>query len=47
VSIMDNETYEILEVPMPKDERLTERLEPGATVEYWKIMGRIKIVGVK
>ena len=47
VSIMDNETYEILEVPMPKDEKLVERLEPGATVEYWKIMGRSMIVHVR
>jgi len=47
VSIMDNETYEILEVPMPSDEKLVERLEPGATVEYWKIMGRSMIVHVK
>ena len=47
VSVMDNETYEILEVPMPEDEKLIERLEPGATVEYWKIMGRSMIVHVK
>ncbi|HDJ66198.1 MAG TPA: translation initiation factor IF-5A [Nitrososphaeria archaeon] len=47
VSIMDNETYEILEVPMPKDEKLIERLEPGVAVEYWKIMGRSMIVHVK
>ncbi|RLG06761.1 MAG: translation initiation factor IF-5A [Thaumarchaeota archaeon] len=47
VSVMDNETYEILEVPMPSDEKLVEKLEPGATVEYWKIMGRSMIVHVK
>ncbi|MEM4766152.1 MAG: translation initiation factor IF-5A, partial [Nitrososphaerota archaeon] len=47
VSVMDNETYEIVEVPIPQDEKLRERLEPGATVEYWRIMGRYMIVNVK
>ena len=47
VSVMDNETYEIVEMALPQDERLKERLEPGATVEYWRIMGRYMIVNVK
>ncbi len=47
VSVMDNETYEIIEMPLPQDEKLREKLEPGATVEYWKIMGRYMIVNVK
>ena len=47
VSVMDNETYEIVEMASPQDEKLKERLEPGATVEYWRIMGRYMIVNVK
>jgi len=47
VSVMDNETYEIIEMPLPQDEKLREKLEPGAAVEYWKIMGRYMIVNVK
>lgn len=47
VSVMDNETYDILEMALPQDEKLRERLEPGAAVEYWRIMGRCMIVNVK
>jgi len=47
VSLMDNETFEIMEVPIPEEERIKERLEPGAVVEYWKIMGRSMIVHVR
>lgn len=47
VSLMDNETLEIIEVPVPEDERLKSRIEPGAVVEYWKIMGRSMIVHVR
>lgn len=47
VSVMDNETYEIVEVPFPDEEKLAASLEPGASVEYWKIMGRYMIVNVK
>lgn len=47
VSLMDNETLEIIEVPLPKDEVLRAKLEPGVTVEYWKIMGRAMITHVR
>ncbi|MCD6421637.1 MAG: translation initiation factor IF-5A [Thaumarchaeota archaeon] len=47
VSVMDNETYEIVEMPLPQDEKLRGKLEPGASVEYWRIMGRCMIVNVK
>jgi len=47
VSVMDNETYEIVEIPLPQDEKLREKLEPGANVEYWRIMGRCMIVNVR
>jgi len=47
VSVMDNETYEIVEMQLPQEDRLRERLEPGSTVEYWRIMGRYMIVNVR
>jgi len=47
VQIMDLETYEYLDVPFPEEEDLKAKLVAGAEVEYWKIMGRIKIVRAK
>jgi len=47
VQIMDLETYEYLDAPFPEEEDLKAKLVAGAEVEYWKIMGRIKIVRAK
>ena len=47
VSVMDNQSLEIVEIPMPKDENLRNKIEPGVSVEYWTIMGRHMIVNVK
>lgn len=47
VSLMDNETLEIIEVPLPQDEALKSKLEPGISVEYWKVMGRYMITHVR
>jgi translation initiation factor 5A len=47
IQIMDLETYEYLDAPFPDEEDLKAKLTPGAEIEYWKIMGRIKIVRVK
>ncbi|MCS7126177.1 MAG: translation initiation factor IF-5A [Aigarchaeota archaeon] len=47
ISLMDNETLEIVEVPTPSDEVLRSKIEPGKTVEYWKIMGRCMITHVR
>ncbi|MEM4537110.1 MAG: translation initiation factor IF-5A [Nitrososphaerota archaeon] len=47
VSLMDNETLEIIEVPVPQDETLRSKLEPGTTVEYWRVMGRYMITHVR
>ncbi|MEM1944261.1 MAG: translation initiation factor IF-5A [Nitrososphaerota archaeon] len=46
-SVMDSETLQMVDVPLPRDQELRSRLEPGATVEYWSIMGRHMIVAVK
>lgn len=47
VQLMDLETYEIFESILPEDEELKSKLEPGANVEYWEILGRRKIVRIK
>ncbi len=47
VQLMDLETYETFEAPLPEDEALRSKLEPGVEVEYWRILGRAKIMRVK
>src|SRR5512136_2398022 len=47
VQIMDLETYEYLDAPFPEEEDLKAKLAPGAEIEYWKILGRMKIVRAK
>jgi len=47
VQIMDLETFEYLDAPFPEEEALKAKLTAGAEIEYWKIMGRIKIVRAK
>jgi translation initiation factor 5A len=47
VQIMDLETYEYLDAPFPEEEDLKAKLIAGAEIEYWKIMGRLKIVRAK
>ncbi len=47
VQIMDLETYEYLDAPFPEEEDLKAKLVSGVEIEYWKIMGKIKIVRVK
>lgn len=47
VSVMDKETLEIIEVPIPTDETLASKLEPGISVEYWKVLNRYLINQVR
>jgi translation initiation factor 5A len=47
VQLMDLETYETFETPMPAEEEIKSRISDGAEVEYWKILGRVKIIRVK
>jgi translation initiation factor 5A len=47
VQIMDLETFEYLDAPFPKEEEVKSKIVAGAEIEYWKIMGRIKITRVK
>jgi translation initiation factor 5A len=47
VQVMDLETYEIFEVPLPEEENLKSKLASGVEVEYWRILGRTKITRTK
>jgi translation initiation factor 5A len=47
VQLMDLETYEVFESPFPEDEALKSRLTNGIEVEYWRILGRIKVIRTK
>jgi translation initiation factor 5A len=47
VQIMDLETFEYLDAPFPKEEDLKAKIVAGAEIEYWKIMGKVKITRVK
>jgi translation initiation factor 5A len=47
VQLMDLETYDIFEVPMPKETEIASKLKAGAEVNYWNIMGHNKIMRVK
>jgi translation initiation factor 5A len=47
VQIMDLESYETFETPLPKDDELRSKLESGIEVEYWKLSGRSKIIRTK
>lgn len=47
VQIMDLENYEVFEVAYPDDEELKQKLASGVEVEYWRILGRTKIMRAK
>ena len=46
VQVMDLETYEILEAPLPEEE-IRSKLASGVEVEYWRILGRTRIMRTK
>jgi translation initiation factor 5A len=47
VQVMDLETYEMLEAPIPEEKELKSKLASGLEVEYWRILGKIKIMRTK
>ena len=47
VQIMDLETYEYTDAPYPQDEELKAKLAPGVEIEYWRILGKMKIMRTK
>lgn len=47
VQIMDLETYEYFDAPFPKEEELKSKLVSGVEIEYWRILGKMKIMRIK
>lgn len=47
IQIMDLETYEYLDAPFPEEEELKSKLVSGVEIEYWRILGRVKILRKK
>jgi translation initiation factor 5A len=48
VQIMDLETFEYLDSPFPEEEEVPKaKIVAGAEVEYWRILGKVKIVRAK
>ncbi len=48
IQIMDLETFEYLDAPFPDEEEVPKsKLVSGAEIEYWKILGKVKITRVK
>ncbi|MFI5420558.1 MAG: translation initiation factor IF-5A [Nitrososphaerales archaeon] len=47
VQIMDLETFETFDVPAPTDPDIKNRVASGVEVEYWRVLGRTKIMRVK
>lgn len=47
VQIMDMQSYETLETPIPEDEEIKSRLAQGVEVEYWQMLGQNKIMRTK
>jgi translation initiation factor 5A len=46
VQVMDLETFETFETPYVEEDA-RHKLEPGAEVEYWRMLGKAKIIKVK
>ena len=47
VQLMDMETFDTFDTSFPSDEELKKKIIEGIEVEYWRILGRTKIVRVK
>jgi len=47
VQIMDLETYQVFESPVPEEEDVKSKLASGVEVEYWRMLDRMKIMRVK
>lgn len=46
LQIMDLETFEVFETSAV-DEDAKPKIQQGVEVEYWKVLGRVKVVRVK
>ena len=44
LGLMDMESYESFEVPMPSEEDFEGQVEQGIQLEYWIVLGRRKLI---
>lgn len=44
LGLMDMESYESFEMPMPDPDSFEGKIEQGIQVEYWTVLGRRKLV---
>ena len=47
VQLMDMQSYETFETPMPEEEEIKTKLAAGVEVEYWQMLGQNKIMRTK
>jgi len=47
IQVMDLETFEVFEFPLPNEPELRDRISSGIEVEYWKVLGKRKIMRTK
>ena len=47
IQIMDLENYEISDINLPEDAELKTKLGAGKEVEFWRVLGKQKVVRVK
>lgn len=45
--IMDLQTFEVFDAPLPSEGELEGKLAHGVEVEYWEVLGRRKLVRAK
>ena len=48
IQLMDMETFETFDSPPPShDQEINNKLAEGDEVEYWKVLGRTKIIRIR
>jgi len=47
MQIMDLENYEISDINLPEDAEIKTKLGAGKEVEFWRVLGKQKVVRVK
>lgn len=47
IQVMDLETYEVFETIFPIEDEIKSKLAPGVEIEYWRVLGRTKIIRTK
>lgn len=47
VQLMDLQSFEVTESPTPTEPEFQGKMQPGAEVEVWAVMGRSKVMRIK